>query len=69
MLSIAIVHLAHEAANKASGWTGGSDGLSGIMPDALFGLYEFDIAIRPPVEAEPEAGASAPKAGAKGAQK
>ena len=31
--------------------------------------FTLDIAIRPPVEAEPEAGASAPKAGAKGAQK
>ena len=43
VLSIAIVHLAHEAANKASGWTGGSDGLAGIMPDAVFGLYPFDL--------------------------
>ncbi|MCF3641151.1 branched-chain amino acid ABC transporter permease [Rhizobium sp. TRM95111] len=43
VLSIAIIHLAHEAANKASGWTGGSDGLSGIMPDAVFGLYPFDL--------------------------
>ncbi len=43
VLSIAIIHLAHEAANKASGWTGGSDGLAGIMPDAVFGLYPFDL--------------------------
>lgn len=43
VLSIAIVHLAHEAANKASGWTGGSDGLAGIMPDAVFGLWQFDL--------------------------
>ena len=43
VLSIAIIHLAHEAANKASGWTGGSDGLSGITPDAVLGLYEFDL--------------------------
>lgn len=43
VLSIAIVHLAHEAANKASGWTGGSDGLSGIMPNPVFGLYAFDL--------------------------
>lgn len=43
VLSIAVIHLFHEAANKASGWTGGSDGLSGIMPDPLFGLFEFDL--------------------------
>lgn len=43
VLSIAIIHLAHEAANKASGWTGGSDGLSGISPSAVFGLFEFDL--------------------------
>ena len=43
VLSIAIIHLAHEAANKASGWTGGSDGLAGITPDAVFGLYQFDL--------------------------
>lgn len=43
VLSIAIIHLAHEAANKASGWTGGSDGLAGISPDALFGLWQFDL--------------------------
>ncbi|MGB3812707.1 MAG: branched-chain amino acid ABC transporter permease [Shinella sp.] len=43
VLSIAIVHLAHEAANKASGWTGGSDGLAGIMPDAVFGTWQFDL--------------------------
>lgn len=43
VLSIAVVHLFHEAANKASGWTGGSDGLSGIIPDPLLGLFEFDL--------------------------
>ena len=43
VLSIAIIHLSHEAANKASGWTGGSDGLSGITPDPVLGLYEFDL--------------------------
>ncbi|MDQ0455813.1 branched-chain amino acid ABC transporter permease [Rhizobium paknamense] len=43
VLSIAVIHLFHEAANKASGWTGGSDGLSGIAPDALFGQFEFDL--------------------------
>ena len=43
VLSIAIVHLLHEAANKASAWTGGSDGLAGISPDPLLGLYPFDL--------------------------
>jgi branched-chain amino acid transport system permease protein len=43
VLSIAIVHLFHEAANKASAWTGGSDGLAGIAPDPLLGVYAFDL--------------------------
>lgn len=43
VLSIAVIHLFHEAANKASAWTGGSDGLADIMPDALLGLFEFDL--------------------------
>jgi branched-chain amino acid transport system permease protein len=43
VLSIAIIHLFHEAANKASGWTGGSDGLTGISPAPLLGVFEFDL--------------------------
>lgn len=43
VLSIAVIHLFHEAANKASAWTGGSDGLADIMPDALLGIFEFDL--------------------------
>jgi len=43
VLSIAIVQLLHEAANKASLITGGSDGLSGMSPAPLFGLFEFDL--------------------------
>lgn len=43
VLSIAIVQLLHEAVNKASSITGGSDGLSGMAPSALFGLFEFDL--------------------------
>ncbi|WP_454849212.1 branched-chain amino acid ABC transporter permease [Rhizobium binxianense] len=43
VLSIALINLFHEFANKASSWTGGSDGLSGIAPDALFGTFEFDL--------------------------
>ncbi|MGH6761741.1 MAG: branched-chain amino acid ABC transporter permease [Phyllobacterium sp.] len=43
VLSIAIVHLFHEVANKASTYTGGSDGLSGISPDAVLGAFQFDL--------------------------
>jgi branched-chain amino acid transport system permease protein len=43
VLSIAIVQLMQAAANKAQPLTGGSDGLSGIEPAALFDLFSFDI--------------------------
>jgi branched-chain amino acid transport system permease protein len=43
VLSIAIVQLLHEGANKASWLTGGSDGLSGMIPAPLFGVFEFDL--------------------------
>lgn len=43
VLSIALVQLGHEAANKATGVTGGSDGLYGILPNPLVGLFEFDL--------------------------
>jgi branched-chain amino acid transport system permease protein len=43
VLSIALIYLFHEFANKASSWTGGSDGLSGISTDPLFGMFEFDL--------------------------
>ncbi len=43
VLSIAIVQLLHEAANKASSITGGSDGLSGMSPAPLFSIFEFDL--------------------------
>jgi branched-chain amino acid transport system permease protein len=43
VLSIAIVQLAHEMANKASAYTGGSDGLAGLVVSPLFGLYAFDL--------------------------
>ncbi|PSH61061.1 branched-chain amino acid ABC transporter permease [Phyllobacterium sophorae] len=43
VLSIAVIHLFHEAANKASAYTGGSDGLSGIAPDPILGLFAFDL--------------------------
>jgi branched-chain amino acid transport system permease protein len=43
VLSIALVQLAYALANKASSVTGGSDGLSGISPTGVFGLFEFDL--------------------------
>lgn len=43
VLSIAVVHLFHEIANKASSWTGGSDGSSGISVSPLFGIFSFDL--------------------------
>ena len=43
VLSIAIVQLFHEAANKASAYTGGSDGLAGLALSPLFGMFEFDL--------------------------
>jgi branched-chain amino acid transport system permease protein len=43
VLSIALIYLFHEFANKASSWTGGSDGLSGISTDPLLGMFEFDL--------------------------
>jgi branched-chain amino acid transport system permease protein len=43
VLSISLIYLFHEFANKASSWTGGSDGLSGISPEPLFGTYAFDL--------------------------
>lgn len=43
VMSIAIVELASSLANKASVITGGSDGLSGIVPAPLFGRFEFDL--------------------------
>lgn len=43
VLSIAIVQLVHEGANKASAITGGSDGLAGMVPAPLFGRFAFDL--------------------------
>lgn len=43
VLSIAMVQLAQEIGNKASAVTGGTDGLSGIAPDPLFGMFRFDL--------------------------
>jgi branched-chain amino acid transport system permease protein len=43
VLSIAIVQLLQAVANKAQSITGGSDGLSGIEPSPLLGIFRFDL--------------------------
>jgi branched-chain amino acid transport system permease protein len=43
VLSIAIGQLVAGLSNKLSAWTGGSDGLSGITPGKLFGMFGFDM--------------------------
>lgn len=43
VVSIAIVQLVYQLANKASSYTGGSDGLSGIAPGPILGLFAFDF--------------------------
>ncbi|MBK4721925.1 branched-chain amino acid ABC transporter permease [Azospirillum sp. YIM DDC1] len=43
MLTIAVVQIVQEVVNKARDLTGGSDGLSGIEPSPLFGLFRFDM--------------------------
>ena len=43
MLSIAFGELVAALANKLTPWTGGSDGLSGITPAPVFGVFDFDL--------------------------
>jgi branched-chain amino acid transport system permease protein len=43
MVTLGIGLLLYEAANRASGITGGVDGLSGVTMGKLLGLYEFDL--------------------------
>ncbi|MFX6702324.1 branched-chain amino acid ABC transporter permease, partial [Acinetobacter baumannii] len=43
VLSIAIGQLVSSLANKLSSLTGGSDGLSGITPGKIFGVFAFDM--------------------------
>ncbi len=43
MLSMASAFLLYELANKATGWTGGDDGLQGISFGPVLGLFEFDF--------------------------
>jgi branched-chain amino acid transport system permease protein len=43
MVTLGIGLMLFEAANKASFFTGGVDGLSGMMVGKLFGVFEFDL--------------------------
>ncbi|MGH2343151.1 branched-chain amino acid ABC transporter permease [Segnochrobactraceae bacterium EtOH-i3] len=43
MVTIGVAMMLAEAANKAAFLTGGADGLSGVVIDPIFGLYEFDL--------------------------
>ncbi|PWC39984.1 branched-chain amino acid ABC transporter permease [Azospirillum sp. TSO35-2] len=43
MLTIAVAQIVQEVANKARDWTGGSDGLSGIEPAPVLGMFRFDM--------------------------
>lgn len=43
MLTVAVVQIVQEVVNKARDWTGGSDGLSGIDPAPVLGLFRFDL--------------------------
>jgi len=43
MLTLAITSILLEIANKATGLTGGADGLSGITVSPIFGQFRFDM--------------------------
>ena len=43
MLTLAIVFMLEELANKASWLTGGADGLQGMRVDPIFGAFRFDM--------------------------
>ena len=43
MLTLAIASMIAEFANSARDLTGGDDGLTGIRPSPLFGLFKFDL--------------------------
>jgi branched-chain amino acid transport system permease protein len=46
MITLAVAQVLLEVASKWSAVTGGDDGLSGIQPKPLLGLFEFDFAGR-----------------------
>jgi len=43
MLTLAILFMVQEAANKAGFLTGGADGLQGVSIDPILGLFRFDM--------------------------
>jgi branched-chain amino acid transport system permease protein len=43
MITLAVAQLLQEVASKARTLTGGDDGLSGILPSRLLGVFEFDF--------------------------
>src|SRR3954466_14105801 len=43
MLTLAITSILLEIANKATGLTGGADGLSGVQVNPILGLFRFDL--------------------------
>ena len=43
MLTLAITSILYEVANRASGLTGGNDGLSGVTVAPILGLFKFDL--------------------------
>jgi branched-chain amino acid transport system permease protein len=43
MLTLATASLCFELANKATGWTGGADGLGGFTIQPILGLFKFDF--------------------------
>jgi branched-chain amino acid transport system permease protein len=43
MLTLVVASMLQEAANKANGVTGGSDGLQGMVVSPIFGYFHFDL--------------------------
>jgi len=43
MVTLAVGFVVHEAANRASSITGGTDGLSGVVISPLLGVFAFDL--------------------------
>ncbi len=43
MLTLAVVFMTHEVANKAGWLTGGADGLQGVKLDPVLGRWRFDL--------------------------
>jgi branched-chain amino acid transport system permease protein len=43
MLTLAILFMLQEAANKAGFLTGGADGLQGVVIDPILGMFRFDL--------------------------